>query len=232
MIAICKRLLPAICAGLLVGGPAFAVMIGDVETWNSGLQGWNQVGWADALSNPGGYLHVDFFDQADPPPVGQNWDRIYNTSTPPANRFSGDYYNAGIQDVTFDFQSYGTQIGFISLQWSCTTNSHVWKYTGFSLPPASGPWTTLDAPFSFSSDWSYGPGSTAEEFLSDMSGVSWIGIYIERNGSGAQDYSIDNFTLAGFIPEPGEWGILGAALLVTAIALRKDLFRRRLSTTG
>jgi hypothetical protein len=56
-------------------------------------------------------------------------------------------------------------------------------------------------------------------FLSDLSSIEWIGIYIERTGAGAQDYGLDNFNL--MVPEPSEYAMLAAALMGAWIFLRR-----------
>jgi hypothetical protein len=68
-------------------------------------------------------------------------------------------------------------------------------------------------------DWIVDPFATEEQFLSDLSGIDWVGIYINRNTAIQQFYGIDNFSL--MIPEPAQMIMLAFSLLAVWIAVRR-----------
>jgi len=70
------------------------------------------------------------------------------------------------------------------------------------------------------SDWITDPYfGTEEEFLSDLSDIEWVGLYIDRNTALEQFYGVDNFSL--MIPEPGELIMLAFALIGVWISHRR-----------
>lgn len=67
-------------------------------------------------------------------------------------------------------------------------------------------------------DWMF-PGATEDMFLADLAAIDWIGVYMYRQGSGAQLYGIDNFAL--MVPEPAECAMLAAALVAVGLGVRR-----------
>lgn len=84
-------------------------------------------------------------------------------------------------------------------------------------------WSSVTASLADWQDWVLGPGASEDMFLSDLSSINWIGIYVERNGAGAQGYGIDNFSL--MVPEPSEYAMLAVALMGVLIFLRRSACR-------
>jgi hypothetical protein len=119
--------------------------------------------------------------------------------------------------VEFDFWAEDVAPGALQLQWSSTTNSDVWAST-LQQPSATQSWDRLSASFANWSDWMF-PGATEDQYLSDLSSIDWIGVYIYREGAGAQDYRIDNFSL--MIPEPAQLMMLASALATSLLAMRR-----------
>jgi hypothetical protein len=200
--------------------------VGGID-WESAEGPWtNEYGWTEieALgsggSSGGGFLSVTFPATAEPGPETEWVDIIHTSAT---NLFTGTWTTD--QWIEFDFWASNATPTKLQVQWKSSTNDNIW---GFALtPPAEGSWTTMDrASFQNWTDWQY-PGASAEQFVSDLATIDWIGIYIQREGQGLEDYGIDNFNL--MVPEPAEVCMLIAAALCAGLALWRR--RRRFGTS-
>jgi hypothetical protein len=181
--------------------------------------------WA-SLANPGsggvddtGYLRITL-DQTDTEEgePGAQWGVL--VSVPVSSFFAGNW-GPGM-NVAFDFWAEDIEPDYMQVRWRSATNSSVWRATVFDSDSSSmptGTWTSLSAP-SFRSylDWDFG-GGNQEQFVNDLATIDWIGVFIWRNTADAQHYGIDNFRL--MIPEPGQCVMFAAALLSSALSLRK-----------
>lgn len=209
---------------LLWGGasPVHADVILGSDNWNDasqGLMGWQTLSGAGSVSrqgsggNSGGWLQISF-PEIDPfTPPGASWSTLVATSA--TNLFAGTWTRD--MYVQFDFWSSNQAPTQLSVRWQSMTNSYVWSQ---SLNVNSlDTWSTLSASFSDWENWVLGPGASEDMFVSDLASINWIGIYAERTGPGAQDYGLDNFNL--MVPEPGEYAMLGAALLATWVFVRR-----------
>jgi hypothetical protein len=223
----------ALCALCVLGGgvlarPAAASII--IQDWNnlpSTTEGWMSMQtWVD-LQNPGsggvdgsGYLriHLDATDTEASEP-GAEWYAL--ARTPGSTYFAGNYTD---RQLAFDFFAANVEPTYVQIRWQSTTNTSVWRSTLYASSSGNmpvGSWTSMIAPqFASYTDWNYG-GGNQEQFISDLSSVDWIGIYVWRNGAEEQDYGLDDVSL--MVPEPGEYLMLASALIALAYAMRKRL---------
>jgi len=220
-----STLMACLGACLLAGaaGSACGTVIMHPQTWDQaaqGIMGWtNEYGSTaltrqDAGGNPAGWLQIAFAPISPDTPPGTNWyDLVY---MPASNLFAGAWSTQ--MWVQFDFWASNQVPNQVALRWQSFSNSYIWSH-GFSVVSTQS-WITLSTSLMDWEDWVLGPGASEDMFLADLSSINWIGIYIERTGSGPQIYGLDNFSLV--VPEPSEWAMLAAAALSAW-----SLYRRR-----
>jgi hypothetical protein len=202
--------------------PARATIILGSDTWDDaskGLMGWQstygstQLSRQDPGGHPAGWLDISFPAISPFTPPGTNWyDLVY---TPATNLFAGTWTRDMF--VKFDFWASNQIPNRLAVRWQSLTNSYVWSHS--VSVSSTQTWSSQMAGFGDWQDWVLGPGASEDMFLSDLSSIEWIGIYIERTGAGAQDYGLDNFNL--MVPEPSEYAMLAAALMGAWIFLRR-----------
>lgn len=194
-------------------------VLGDLHDWDptgvglwSSLNGWTTLATPATGGHTGGWQQVTFSQTAVPEHAQAQWyDIIYTSAT---NLYTGTWDTN--QTVRFDFWASNVPPGAVQVQWQSSTNLDVWGYT--LTPPATGVWTSFSAPLANWADWQYA-GATEAQYLSDLSSIEWIGVYIYRNTAALQIYGIDNFALV--IPEPAECLMLVFALMTTGVSLRR-----------
>jgi len=185
--------------------------------WDPGPHGWtNQMGWTEVTrpatgGNTGGWLRVTFTNTTDDP--GDSWSDVVSVSA--SNLYAGTWSN--YMGIGFDFWSDDVVANALQVRWQSSTNSYVWGYV--LTPPPTQSWSSVWAPLANWDDWAIDPFGSEDQFLADLSTIDWIGVYVSRSGSGAQDYGIDNFGL--HIPEPAELIMLAVALATSAYSRRK-----------
>ncbi len=204
-------LFPAVCVE--------AIVLGEHKWDDSTVMGWSRDrGDWPALTNPGangnpdGYLRIDFPAIGVDP--GPNW---YDTvHTPATSLFAGNWSQ---QDwLQFDFWAEDTAPGGLQVRWG-VDGGNTWGYVLDATGVQPGQWSTFQAPLANWQDWDISPFMSESQYLADLQAIDWVGVYIFRNGTGEENYGIDNFSLQ--VPEPEEWLMLGVALTVTAAALRR-----------
>lgn len=182
-------------------------------------QGWtSDEDWV-TLSNPGtggvdgGYLNIHLHDAAGLPP---DWFALAKVDA--SRLFAGTWQSS--MWVEFDFWANDVQPGAVQVRWAGESGKE-WSNTVFDSGTSAmrtQTWSRLtSARFESYEDWGYGSG-LQEQFASDLASIDWIGVYIWRNSSEAQDYGLDNFNL--MVPEPAEWVLILAAVAATALAVR------------
>lgn len=185
-------------------------IIGSFDWNDPGVDGWtSDESWV-TLSNPesggvdGGYLNIDLLDAIGflPP------ERWFALATAPASSLFAGYWSSDMW-IQFDFWADDFEPEYVQVRFA-GEDATEWRNTVFdsdSSTMQTQTWTQLtSARFESYTDWDYGGGSQ-EDFVNDLAAIDWIGVYIWRNTSVAQDYGIDNFRL--MVPEPG--GIRDAA---------------------
>jgi len=208
---------------LLAGGRCVhgSIVVAEHD-WNvPGTMGWtSDEGWV-TLSNPmtggsdgGGYLKMAL----DPAPLidpGSQWHALAKVQA--SSLFAGNWQ--GVQ-VAFNFWAEDVQPEYVQVRWAST--NAVWRSTVFdsgSSSMSTQQWTSLVSPSLVSYlDWDYGSGSQ-QRFIDDLSAIDWIGVYIWRNTGMAQEYGLDEFRL--MVPEPAEYMMIAAALVSSALSLRR-----------
>ena len=203
--------------------PAPAYIILGSNTWDSSAEDWHSTFHPTDLTpqssggHPNGWLQISFpAITADPPPAGTDpawYDMLY---TPATNLFTGTW--ATNMWVQFDFWSSNEVANTLQVRWQSATNDYVWSYN--LTPSSTQTWATFATPFADWTQWILGPGATQDKYLSDLATIDWIGVYIYRTGTNAQTYGLDNWDL--MVPEPAEFLLLGAALVVSLWSLRRQ----------
>jgi hypothetical protein len=147
-------------------------------------------------------------------------DGWYSLATAPASSLFAGTWQSDMW-VEFDFWAEDVEPEYVQVRWAGDDGT-VWQNTVFDSDESSmdvGTWTGLSsASFSDYANWDYG-GGTQEDFVNDLSSIDWIGVYIWRNGGGAQSYGIDDFNL--MVPEPSEYVMIFVASLCIIMALRR-----------
>jgi len=222
---VCPAVVLALC--LLAGAAAAGTIVGEFD-WDdagAGADGWTaDESWVD-LSRAGaggvgdsGYLRIEFADTSELPPT--EWFAMPQVDA--SSLFAGNWESD--MWVEFDFFAEDIEPQYVQVRWAAT-NDRVWRATVFDSGAQSmmtNTWTRLSsARFESYEDWDYG-GGTQEDFVMDLASIDWIGVYVFRNTSAAQDYGIDNFRL--MIPEPSQVVMLLGSALSAVLTLRR---RRR-----
>jgi hypothetical protein len=199
------------------------------------FEGWDQTGnvsgWVNTmpdgaiLVNNSDYLTISFAEVTVPLP---NQDDIIRTGPGAAAGFTGDYVAAGIQLLTFEFRAQDYAPDSLALYFAST--SRVWSLA--LSPPTVSVWTSYSVSFDYAAGWTGGPGADEADFMSDLTAVDWIGVYIGRTYAGcdlppAQHYGLDSFSaqITG-VPEPEAYALLVVALLSLLIVFRGEFERR------
>jgi hypothetical protein len=192
------------------------------EDWTAaGTAGWENtppIGSGIAqLSNPGGYLLIQFPDRGlPPPPPTAEEDIIYNDG----EAYTDSYEQDGLA-VRFNFKTFNINMIPSSLQLYMydAGSGHEWLY-GFDVAQTID-WQTFEVSFDFNygHGWS---GGTEAQFNADLASIDAIGILIESAVDlGEQNYGLDMWKY--FIPEPATWCLLVASLLSAGIPLRRRM---------
>ena len=208
-------MMAAVLMAWLLCAPAQAEIILGEHDWEDGSEGWlKQDDWV-TLTDP------------EIAGVGQSWLDIALTGQPASwdtvvyveaeDLFAGTWTDDMF--VEFDFWAEDVTPDTLQLQWSSTTNAATWSYN-LNAPAETNIWTAQSAPLSYSTDWIFsGSGATEDLYLSDLSSIDWIGIYIEGSSGADQSYQLDNFRL--MIPEPSQYVMLSSAILACFAAIRR-----------
>ena len=209
----------AMCAGVARGG-----VVGEMHDWDPypGDGGWaSSNGWVNLATNAtggvtnSGFLSVTFPEVPDGAPGDDGWQELIYT--PATSLFAGTYSVSNW--FQFDFWASNVLPNAVQVRWQSSTNSRIWGSL-VSGPTATGEWQTLTSVGLGSySDWEIDGFASQGEFLSDLTDIEWIGLYIDRNTAVEQMYGVDNFAL--MIPEPAELIMLAAALTAVWMAYRR-----------
>ena len=169
-----------------------------VQTWTDpGTAGWINDPAQTALSNPGGYLNMQFPDQSMP---GFQSDIM---------RMTIGSSNTLFTNISFRFLAVDILPSTARLYVHSSKSDNYWY-----LPLADlleGQWTTFNVPLDFAlTNWMMAPVNSVDQFRRDMVSVDWVGVYVARRGDiTAQNYAIDDFRIQG-VTIPTSVSISGA----------------------
>ena len=121
---------------------------------------------------------------------------ILATGSASGGRFVGNYNEKAIASFMFDVksESFSGTLDFYFIG----ASGNFWHHS-VPVPTGSG-WTTVTIPTAYDSKWTpllNVDGPAAAAMVSDLSGVSEVGINIYRQGSQSQNVVFDNFKLVG-----------------------------------
>ena len=178
---------------------AYAAEPGSPETFASGTAQWVRHVPLNSMtlpmSNPGGYLLVQFGSQGMSYPE-VNIVRAESGSS--EGGFTGDYLAAGITNVNFRLYCPTHRPKNLRLYIYCASSGRWWYYP--LSDPTVGAWTDYAVTLDYATGWKHGSGGSFKEISADLANVTWIGIQLQRNDStDAQQYGIDDFAAFGVV---------------------------------
>jgi hypothetical protein len=220
-----------ICAALLTGGPATAAVLAledfSVDPgWMDRDPGEMTVTHNAGIGNPAGSLQGTFAAQGAPLPEVDAF-RIDGGES--GGVFTGDYYATYPGFTSWAFQFYADDVlpSALLIRFGDGTNTFQRALT--SLVVGLDSWTTINV----SLDYAGWAGGTASSFSNTLTSLSFVDIQVSRNGTGEQDYFVDNFSLndalpvsgGSAVPEPGTLSLLVAGAVLAG--LRRRHMRQR-----
>ena len=217
------RIAALLCTALFCLPDSRADLILGETDWNAGgLAGWTTPDSWVTLSNPGsggiadtGFLQSDLALTAPGNEGVAEWWALM--STPATNLFAGTW-NTNMW-LTFDFWASNVAPGYVQVRWSGSSN-RIWQFTVATNDFTTQTWASVaSATLADATLWSYGPSATQQQFLDDLASIDWIGVYVWRDTNVDQVYGLDDFQL--MVPEPGQYYMLGLALLTTVYSFWK-----------
>lgn len=222
---------------LLVGAvvPSRAAVL-STETFGSGSSGWVDrdpvemtVSYNAGFGNTAGSLQGSFASQGSP---AFESDAFRATAASSGGAFSGDFYTTypTFSAITFDFLAMDILPSTLIFRIGDGVNTFL-----YNVNPqlnALATWNNISVSLAYSGNWL---GGSAAQFSNVFNNVTFMDVQVARNGTGAQDYFVDNFTLHGgtqpggeSVPEPNSIGLLLVGV-GTMFRLRRHLPGRRLN---
>jgi hypothetical protein len=217
-------------AGLLAGllllfaRTAGAIIVPGSQTFDwdthpsAGVGDWTVLGSAAGIgegSGSGGsgdWLQIDFPDVSGDP--GAVWyDTIY---VPADNLFAGSWDSSMF--LEFDFFAEDAPPAGLEVRFG-VDGGNTWGFDVDMSGMETDNWQTFQASLSDWEDWRINPFLTEDDYLADLEGLDWIGIYLYRDGPGEHTFGLDDFNL--MVPEPAEIAFLGGALAAIMASVRK-----------
>lgn len=208
---------------LAVSVPAQAAVLSS-ETFDSGSNGWVDrdplemtVNYNAGFGNSAGALQGTFASQGSP---SFESDAFRATAASSGGAFSGNLYLSytNVSNLAFDFLAEDILPSTFIVRIGNGVNTFI-----YNVNPqlnALATWTTVNVSLTYSAGWL---GGSATQFSNVFNNVTFMDVQVGRNGTGAQDYFLDNFTLLGgtlenlvLVPEPGSIGLflVGMAALL------------------
>ncbi len=203
-----------VLAALMMGVlPSFAGTTIGVIDWDTNVpvpawQGTNSnVGVSVIATNSDHWLAIAFTNSVPSDML------VYGRAT---NLFAGAWRSE--YWIEFNFWSDGTDPTALEVRWGDDDSDDIWAYA--LTPSAVSGWQTLrTAPLGDVGEWTNVGLGNPTDYLADLSSIDWIGIYIERTGTGNASYGIDDVSL--MVPEPAEILMLAAAFGVGLLVFRR-----------
>ena len=221
-----RRHAAAIALGALAGwaGEAGAAVLG-TETFGGGISGWVDrdvdemtVSYNAGFGNAAGSLQGLFEAQGASSP---ETDAFRITAGSSGGMFTGDYWTdvPGFTAWTFSFYADDILPSDLLIRFNDGVNTFVRSV--LSQVTAQDNWYSVTVPLTYVG-WL---GGSASAFSNALSNVTFIDVQLTRNGTGAQSYFLDNFTLsdtaATSVPEPSTAGLLLASVAVLRAARKR-----------
>jgi hypothetical protein len=194
------------------------------QTWDAGANGWVDGPIDSTITvthNAGGYLNMQVTGAIVPGyglAIGSG-DANFTGNF----RTLADYDNSALS-VKFDFITTGQTPNELGLYLQAGSGRQ-WAYDVLSkgTPAASGT-TVYDIGIGSFSGWTPQNGAwTQADYYSDLSSVTWLGIYIRASGIGTEMYGLDNMYVTLVVPEPETVWMILAIVLSLGITFRGRL---------
>jgi hypothetical protein len=189
------------------------------DSSDNGLGNWAAQGSSATVSENTGNISDNYMEISFPGGIDSGaGDQWYETvSTPASDLFVGtwitDYW------IEFDFWAQDVVPDTLQIRWGNTDSDRTWGNT-ITGSSGVGNWDTLRSDtFADYTDWKLDPYATEDQFMEDLEGIDWIGVYIFRDGTDAELYGVDDFKL--MVPEPAEYLMLFAALGAAVMVIRR-----------
>ena len=142
------------------------------------------------------------------------------TSSSSGGSFTGDYWTDVPTFASWSFSFYADNVLASDMIVRFNGDGNTFAYSVFNQVSSIDHWYTVTVPLTYAG-WVGGSGL---QFTNALGGVTFIDVQITRNGTGAQTYYLDNFSLngpsesgggsGGAVPEPSTAGLLLASVAV------------------
>lgn len=207
-----------------------------METFGSSSSGWvdrdaaeMSVSYNAGFGNTAGSLHGSFASQGSP---SFESDAFRATAASSGGAFSGNFNLTYPTFTSLAFDFLAEDILPSTLIFRIGDGVNTFLYNVNPQLNALATWTTVNVSLAYSAGWI---GGSAAQFASVFNNVTFMDVQVGRNGTGAQDFYLDNFTLlddpqssGGVVPEPNSIGLLLVGI-GAVYHLRRRLPGRRLT---
>ena len=203
-------------------GPATAGIVLGRQDWDTnpanGVGNWTTLGSAASVSentaNPADHwLQIDFPSLAGNAPGSAWYETIY---TPANDLFAGAWESRDF--FRFDFFAADAVPAGLQVRWG-TTGGDTWGQSLSVSGQQTNQWQTYEAWLNNWETWRINPFLSEDDYLTDLESIDWVGVYVYRSGTAAEEYGLDDFNL--MVPEPAEAAFLASALIAVAATLRR-----------
>ena len=185
---------------LITCTPVQAVIPGSIETWNSGaVEGWkilDVVNWNyRPVSNVGNALDMKFNQSTITFPQAYMFQGDSGASS---GVFVGDYVAAGITTIRLKMNCTALLPHTVRVYIHGAAGNQWWYQDVPTAGLAVGEFREIEVLMTYASGWRQGVGDTEAAYLTALSNVDWVGVYIRRNDdSQEQHYQIDDLEVLG-----------------------------------
>ncbi len=187
------------------------------ETFTSGLAGWIHQGQG-SIQVTNESVHVIFAAQGGPPQP-QTASLTADTSAS-GGAFTGDYGDADVDLIGFDFYAENALPSLLKLEWSAGTNTYfrdLKTHIG-----VTGAWHTLTVSLAGRAAGAWQGPEEETVFAQSLQIVSQVVVRVSRAGVASQRYRIDNVRL-GRRPEPASMDLSESTIIVNWSNLQSNL---------
>ena len=217
--------------GTAMAASAASLYTEDFDPNNNGWVGRDSVATVNnngGVGNPAGSAQMNFALQGSPTP---QTDAFYADGTASGGAFTGDYFTDVPTFTSWVFDFYADDVLPSDLLVRFGDGVNTFFRSVSSQVTSIDNWHQVTVSLSYAG-WF---GGTITDFNNALAAVSFVDVQVTRNGTGSQNYFLDNFQLLGggggggggsVVPEP-EHGLmaLGAMVLLAARRFRFS-FRR------